>query len=285
VPMLVSLLDDGHRAVRVEVLHSLAVIGTAETRTILRSVLESDESRAVEELATALEGIVTPWAFEMLQTVVVGRSVERLSALRGLARFDDAAAKELIHSTLETMPPGSDEWLEAVTTLEKAGGVTARRVLCSLFGAVPPGENKVYVALALAELGETMAVDTLLDAHEAEGRNEPARDALTLLLVAEFDKETWGYRKLWDENTGQDQAFFLAKTLGCALDDSAPFARIPLGTLVDALDDARWYVRSAAAGILEGGAGVEFGAMKRTASPLEIRQIAESWKKWLKRRD
>ncbi len=282
VPLLVSLLDDRHRAVRVEVLHSLAVIGTAETRAILGSVLDGNEPRGVEELVAALDGIVTPWAFEMLRSVVFGRSSNRLNALGGLARFDDAAAKELILSTLETLTPGSDDWLQAVTTLGDVGGETARSTLCTLFGARPSGSDKVFVALTLAGLGETMAVDTLLDAYEEGGENALAKNALSLLLVTEFDKEAWGYRKLWNENTGQDQAFFLAKTLGCELVDGAFFEKIPVESLVDALDDTRWYVRSAAARILQRGAGVDFGAMRRSTSPLEIRRIADDWGNWLK---
>lgn len=284
VPVLVSLLDDGNRAVRIEVLHSLAVIGTAETRVILGSVLESKEPRDVEELVAALDGITAPWAFEMLKSVVVGRSSNRLNALGGLARFDDAEAKKLVLSTVETLTPGSDDWRQAVIALEEAGGETARTTLCAHFVAQPPGKEKFFVALALAGLGETMAVDTLLEAFEEGGQNSPAKDALSLLLVAEFDKETWGYRKLWNENRGKDQAFFLAHTIGCELDQSAPFEKIPIASLVDALDDRRWYVRSAAARILERGAGVDFGAMRRTTSPLEMRQISDAWRNWLQTR-
>jgi len=172
---------------------------------------------------------------------------------------------------------------------------TARETLRTHFGAQPSGENKLFVALSLAELGETLVVDTLLDAFEGDRGSGAVKNALTLLLVSEFDRETWGYRKLWDENTGKDQAFFLARAIGRATSGDAPFGAagsakeesfesIPVSSLVEALDSSHWYVRAAAARILETGAGETFGVVRRTTSPLELSQIRDSWRDWLRRR-
>jgi HEAT repeat protein len=284
VPQLVSMLNDDHPIVRVEALRSLALAGTTECRDIILGVLERNDIERVLEVLVALDGVRASWVFSFLEErALTGSDAMRAAAMKAIARFTGPKAEELIVGHLGS-EGSTDGWpAAAIELLVEAGGTTARNALFRFFGE--SSGRSLLVAEALADLGDTRVVPALLEFLEGSERSKSVEKSLSLLLAADCSGETRLYRKLWEENPGKSQSFFLGRTLAEEIEavgtGTVCYEGIPVSLLVRSLSDARWYVRLAALRILEEGSGETFGSVGRNVGMLDMNQVRYDWEAWL----
>ena len=86
------------------------------------------------------------------------------------------------------------------------------------------------------------------------------------------------FQKRWQDEPQLDAEDWFRRAL--ALDEGdtdVAGGKVPLGALVPALRDARWYVRNNAVARLEEEFGVSFGRAARYATESDVEMLAERW--------
>jgi len=289
LPALINLLNDEDGRVRIEAFRSLARTECPGALDLMRAVVNRDEEEKVLELLTALCGLRKAWVYEIMELGAVNETARvRLAALEGLSFFHDEKTGALIKAVLAELGRGTETWCQAVRMLAATGGPLSRQVLLDLYAGTDDRAMRTLLALCLAELGSMTPMDHLLQLVHEGNESSEVREALAVLLVADFPDDAGKFSLLWEQHPGRDQVFFLMKALKLEPGDRAGpenrFGGVPPRTLVKALADSRWPVRSAAARVLEEGAGMRPGKVRRTTGLRELNTIRYSWEAWLESR-